>query len=482
MNSIKSIVEDFIKNAEIKEIENFSEDKLRKAYDVKIKSDEQKNLIHSIITEQLKQSIPQGFRKDDPSFISEEKIHNYAEENVAKHGKKTRKDAIMDECLEDLFEQRIVAEIGKHHSEPKIEKKSENNNIAHYIIEFDAFDSDVDLDSISLNSYEWTVEDSDVQKAIDELLKEKINFVESEDSSRIANENDLVLIQFVGKTQIAGKNKFIEFAKSKPNGELVQLGEGKMLPDFEKGVCGLKIGETNKNVNIVFPKDYHDKGCAGLNAVFEITLKKIYDKKEFASTEEFVEKSKIESVDKFKEFLTLKVKNDTDNMIKEIKKREFFDALKKMEVSLPSLIVEQQFNSEKINYLNRRVQEGIDESISEEEREKKIKEDLEQLMDDVKNQIKLSIAFMNYEKKYNINLEQQDLMNALPNYAKNSGVSPEYLLEYFKKNKNAVEYFRRNVLEEKILNFIINKLSSNTIQSSVEKIKKIHDNYLNEGK
>jgi trigger factor len=480
-NIIKNAVEDFINSAEIKEIENFSHDKLRRAYDVRMKKSNAKSLINAILVEQLKQSIPQGFRKDDPSFVSEEKIHNYGEENVGKHKEKRRRDAIIDECLEDLFEQRIVPEIGKYHSAPKIERKSENVAGFEYVIEFDAFDSEIDLDRISLNSYDYKIEDGDVQKEMTELMSVKTNFTESEDSNRVVGEKDLVVVEFVGKTQIAGKNKFVEFAKNKAGGDFIQLGEGKMLPDFEAGIIGLKIGETNKNVNVLFPKDYHNKGVAGLNAIFEITVKKIYDKKEFSSVEEFAEKNKFENVEKLKEFITLSLKQKTDSQIKEIKKREFFDELKKIDIDLPALIIEQEFNSAKINYLNRRVQEGLDESTNEEEKEKRVKDDLEKLMEDIKNQVKLSIAFMDCEKKNHINLEQQDLMSALPNYAKANRMSPEQLVEYFKKNKNALDYFRRNVLEEKILSFIINKLSSNTIQSSIEEIQAKYDNFLKSG-
>ena len=479
MNNIKHIIEDFIKNVEFKEIENFSDDKLRKAYEIKIKPSDAACLVNSIIIEQLKRSIPQGFRKDDPSFCSEEKINSCAEENVGKHREKKRKDAIIEECLEDFFNQKILQEVGKYHSEPKIQKKSENANELEYIVEFDAFNSDINLDGVSLNLYDYTVEDADVDNEMKELLKSKTNFVESGDASRTANENDLVLLEFVGRTKVAGKDKFIEFTRNKSGGELVNLGEGKMLPEFEKGVIGLKGGEVNNSVSVVFPKEYHNKSVAGLNAIFTITLKKIYDKKDFSSAEEFAEKNKIESADKLKELVTLSLKNRTDAIIKEIKKREFFDELKKIDVDLPSLIVEQEFNSAKINYLNKRVQEGIDELTTDDDKEKKVKDDLEKLMEDVKNQVKLSIVFMDCEKKHNISLEQQDLMIALPNYAQANGMSQEQLVEYLKKNKSALDYFRKNVLEEKILNFTINKLSLNTIQSSIDEIKKTHEKYLN---
>lgn len=476
---IKALVSTFVDSVEIKEIDNFSDDKLRKAYNIDIRTENAKHLIDSIIIEQLKQSIPQGFRQNDSSFYSEEKIKTHAKQFIDKNQSKTRAEAILEECLEDIFNSRIATLTDKHHSAPKIEKKSEDNNRIQYQVEFDCFDINSDLSSISLNSYEYKVTDEDIQKEIDELLKSETNLQESTDPNRTVLKNDLISVEFVGRIKAAGKEKLIEFTRSRPGGELTQLGEGNMLPDFENGVIGMRIDETKKNVQVNFPKDYHSSNVAGLNAVFEITVKKIFDKCSYKNAEEFAEKNKIGNVEKLKELVALSIKKKIDEIISEIKRREFFEKIKDVDITSPELIIEQEFNNAKMNYLSKKIQEKPDESLSDEEKELGIKKDLENLLESIKTQVKLSMILADYEKKHNISLEQQDLMIALAEYSQRTGTPQETVIEQFRKNKNALDNFRRGVLEGKILNFIINQLNSNTIQSSVDEIKKIYENTYN---
>jgi trigger factor len=52
------------------------------------------------------------------------------------------------------------------------------------------------------------------------------------------------------------------------------LGEGRLLPDFEGGVAGMKPEET-KSFDVRFPDDYHGREVAGKTARFEVTLKQV---------------------------------------------------------------------------------------------------------------------------------------------------------------------------------------------------------------
>jgi len=70
----------------------------------------------------------------------------------------------------------------------------------------------------------------------------------------------------------------------KLNGEVFQggeakdypfvLGMGRMLPEFEAAVTGMKAGET-KSFDMTFPADYHGKDVAGKQVTFTITLNKV---------------------------------------------------------------------------------------------------------------------------------------------------------------------------------------------------------------
>ena len=54
----------------------------------------------------------------------------------------------------------------------------------------------------------------------------------------------------------------------------MQLGEGRLLPDFENNVIGRSAGEST-TFTMTFPEDYHGKEVAGKEAQFEITVQEV---------------------------------------------------------------------------------------------------------------------------------------------------------------------------------------------------------------
>ena len=54
----------------------------------------------------------------------------------------------------------------------------------------------------------------------------------------------------------------------------VVLGEGRLLPEFEAQLAGMKAGET-KTFELRFPDDYHGKEVAGKTATFEVTVSEV---------------------------------------------------------------------------------------------------------------------------------------------------------------------------------------------------------------
>ena len=81
------------------------------------------------------------------------------------------------------------------------------------------------------------IDDPDVERAIQILRKQRATFEKVE---RAAQDGDEVGMDYVGK--IDGK----EFEGGAGQGGSVQLGEGRLLADFEKNVIGLEAGEVKE--------------------------------------------------------------------------------------------------------------------------------------------------------------------------------------------------------------------------------------------
>jgi len=122
-----------------------------------------------------------------------------------------------------------------------------------------------DVSSVSIERPTLTVTDAEVEKTIAVLRKQRTRY---EAADRAAAQGDRATIDFTGT--IEG----VEFDGGKGTDFTFVLGEGRMLPDFEAGVIGMKPGES-KVFPVAFPADYQGRDVAGKTASFAVTLKAV---------------------------------------------------------------------------------------------------------------------------------------------------------------------------------------------------------------
>jgi trigger factor len=149
---------------------------------------------------------------------------------------------------------------------PRIERKNEasNSNALEFSATFEVY-PEVKPGDISAKEIErprTAVADTDVEKTIEILRKQRTRFV---DAARAAQDGDRVTVDFRGT--IGGA----PFEGGAAEGFTFTLGEGRMLPQFEEAARGLAAGES-KNFTLKFPDDYHGKAVAGKDASFDIKI------------------------------------------------------------------------------------------------------------------------------------------------------------------------------------------------------------------
>jgi trigger factor len=122
-----------------------------------------------------------------------------------------------------------------------------------------------DFSSLQIEKDSCNVGDAEVDKTIDILRRQRASW---EPAARPAQDKDRVTIDFVGKLD------GVAFEGGTANDFSFELGEGRMLPDFETGVRGASEGET-RTFDVAFPADYGSEQLAGKTAQFEVTVKKV---------------------------------------------------------------------------------------------------------------------------------------------------------------------------------------------------------------
>jgi len=121
------------------------------------------------------------------------------------------------------------------------------------------------LDKIEVTVPDIGIEDSDCDDMLDNLRRQKATWVEAE---RESADGDRVVVDFEGKL----KGETIQGGKG--SDVPVVLGEGQMLPDFEKALLGVKADEE-KSFKVKFPKDYQAEELQGKKVDFSINVHRV---------------------------------------------------------------------------------------------------------------------------------------------------------------------------------------------------------------
>lgn len=133
-----------------------------------------------------------------------------------------------------------------------------------------------DLSAITLTKPVTTVGEAEIDKTIEILVKQRTHFHTkgehgehgSGPEDATAQNGDRVTVDFAGT--LNGE----PFAGGSGEDFAFVIGEGRMLPEFEKAVTGLKVGAT-ATFPLTFPEDYHGKEVAGKTVEFKVTVKRI---------------------------------------------------------------------------------------------------------------------------------------------------------------------------------------------------------------
>ncbi|MCK9201086.1 MAG: trigger factor [Gallionella sp.] len=257
------------------------------------------------------------------------------------YGAQAQQEALGD-ALQQSFAEAAESNKLRVAGYPQFELKTADLNADQ--IEFSAtFEvyPEVALGDISAETVEravYEVGQSDVDNTIATLRKQRATF---EQADRAAQAEDQVRIDFVGK--LNGEVFQGGEAKDYP----FQLGVGRMLPEFEAAITGMKVGET-KSFDMTFPETYHGKDVAGKQVTFTITLNSVEAPKLPEVNAEFALAVGITDgdVSKLEEEIRSNLEREVSRRLKARNKDAAMDALLKVaQFDLPKALVEWESQS-----------------------------------------------------------------------------------------------------------------------------------------
>ncbi|MEZ5617799.1 MAG: trigger factor, partial [Rhodocyclaceae bacterium] len=180
--------------------------------------------------------------------------------------------------------------------------------------------------------------EAEVDKTLEVLRKQRTTYAAAE---RAAAAGDRVVIDFTGK--LNGE----VFQGGQATDYPVVLGEGRMLPDFENGIAGLKAGES-KTFDVTFPGDYQVSELAGKQVSFDVTLKGVEAPQLPAVDADFAKSLGIADGDvaKMRAEIRANLENELRKRIKARVKEQAMQALLDANpLEVPKVLVEQESGS-----------------------------------------------------------------------------------------------------------------------------------------
>lgn len=411
------------------------------------------------ITQQFAKSVNiHGFRKGKaPVSIVKQRYAKQIQQEVEQ------------EAVRESFQQAL--------KDLKIEQKDVLGNPA--ITKFERKGDEIDVEfkislapKVDLSKLKSCVPDAkikepslkEIDERLDEIAKAQAPLIEAKATAKLA-EGDTANIDFEGF--IGDK----AFEGGKAEGFDLVIGSNQFIAGFEPQLIGMKKGEE-KDIKVTFPENYQAKDLAGKEATFKIKLNAIKVRDEAKLDDEFAKKvlnNADATLQTLKDQIKLQLQNEARVKLynEELKPKLVDNILETLKFDLPDLIVEQEMNILLNNYARTLTQEEFEKFQND---SKAIEAKRKELEEEAKKSVKITFIVDSASKEYGVQVQDNEVIQALYYEAMMAGQNPKSTLEFYQK-QNLLPAVKMAMLEDRILTMLLDE-KINTASSSESKSEK----------
>ena len=295
-----------------------------------------------------------------------------------------------------------------------------------------------DLSGETVERLVYELTQADVDGTIATLRKQRAVFVPVD---RAAQAEDQVRIDFVGRLDgeifQGGEAKDYPFV----------LGVGRMLPEFEAAVTGMKAGET-RSFDMTFPDDYHGKNVAGRQVTFTITLHRVEEPKLPEVDADFAESIGITDGDvgKLQDEIRANLQREVESRLKARNKEAAMAALLKVALfDLPKSLVEWEVQN--------LLQQAMRDMESRGMKVKDVRLPPEMFAERAIKRIKLGLLSAELAQKHDLKARPEQVRALVGHYAQ-SFDQPEEMVNWLYANPAQLQEMENLALEENVAGWV----------------------------
>ncbi|WP_019672407.1 trigger factor [Psychrobacter lutiphocae] len=411
-------------------------------------NDNQTQLTVKVPVEQIQNQVESRIRK----VAKTAKIDGFRKGKVpvshirAQYGAGIQQEVINDVIRDTVFE-AIKAEDVRAVGMPNIDDVKLEDEFLVYQATVEIFPEIevVGLDEIEVERHTATINDEDVDTMIENLRKQRQEFVEKEGASA---EGDQVTFDFEGT--VDGE----KFEGGAAEDFKLVLGSGQMIPGFEDGIIGMSADE-DKTIDVTFPEDYQAEHLAGKEAQFKINVKKVEEAKLPEIDDDFLELFGVTEggVEQLKEDVRKNMLREIKNAARaQIKKATFDALLEKNQFDIPSAMVDQEVERQRDLMLQRFAQQfgGNPNSIDKDMLPRELFE--EQAI----NTARLGVMVSRLIEANNLEVDQDRVEAFIKETAENYE-DPQEVIDYYTNDAQQRANIESVVLEDQVIDFLLEK-------------------------
>ena len=298
--------------------------------------------------------------------------------------------------------------------------------------------------------YQVTDEEMDVQL---KMLQKNLAQQNPISEDRAVRENDFVLIDYEGFKD--GK-PFAETQKTE--NFTMKIGDGHILKEFDEELIGMKPGDT-REIKVNFPENYFNAKLANLEITFQVKLHQIREEILPEFDDEFAQKlGQYETLDDLKNAITDNLNQGYAKRAEQELNEQIFEALiAKSEFEVPDAMVDYELEGiieeaeRSFAYHNKSMEDaGLSREILS-----------EKYRDTAEKKVRRHLILDKIVEQENMTLTDQELEDGFKEMAQTFNQPLEEIKNFYKQNKDKLEFFKHTLLEKKAIKLII---ESSTIE------------------
>ncbi len=288
------------------------------------------------------------------------------------------------------------------------------------------------------------VTEDHIGETLTRLSSQAKNFEEKQGA---AEKGDRLTINFVGTVDNAA------FEGGTADDVALEIGSGQFIPGFEDQLIGTKAGD-DVTVQVTFPETYGVPALAGKAAEFATKVTKVEGPKATVMDDEFAKKMGFDDLAKLRDMVKERMTGEFAQLTNMKLKRDVLDALDKMySFELPEKLVDAEFNgiwNALSQEMTRAGKSFADENTTEDDARKEYRAIAER-------RVRLGLVLGTMGEKEGVQVGEQELQQALFSRMRQFPGQEKQVVDYYRKNPQAMMELRGPIFEQKVVDGIVAK-------------------------